>query len=224
MDETPKVIEFPGMRPEVDEPAPVVPEGCPIELLPAAIEACLFASSAPVPTDRLAAVTGATEAEVRSALAALELRLHEGGGGLRLGEVGAGWQLRTDARFARWVSALRGTKPAKLGRAALETLAVVAFRQPVTKGQVDDLRGVDSGGVLRGLLERGLVRTLGRSDEPGRAIAYGTTDAFLELFGMRSLADLPTLKDLHALDDDAANESIVPVVAFPGHEGLEPEA
>jgi segregation and condensation protein B len=221
MDDGPKVIEFPGVRPAGGDLAEVEIQGCPVDLLPAAIEACLFAASAPVPLPRLAAATGCTDAEVEGALTALSLRLSEGGSGLRLCEIGDGWQLRTDARFARFVGTLRGTKPARLGRAALETLAVVAFRQPVTKGQVDDLRGVDSGGVLRGLLERGLVRALGRSDEPGRAIAYGTTEAFLELFGMRSLADLPTLKDLHALDDDAANESVVPVVAFPGHEGIE---
>jgi segregation and condensation protein B len=113
------------------------------------------------------------------------------------------------------VAAVRGGRPFRLSKPALETLAVVAFRQPVSKGAIDDIRGVDSGGILRSLLERGLVKLAGRSEEPGRPMLYGTTPAFLTLFGMRSLADLPTLRDLRALADDDPEAGVAPVVPFP---------
>lgn len=190
------------------EPEPeTVEEGPPPpELLVPALEASLFASAGVVTVAQLAAALRVSEGVIEGALGTLEERLKRTGSGLRLVPVGEGWQLRTDARLARWVAAIRGGKPVKLSRAALETLAVIAFRQPVSKGVVDDLRGVDCGGVLRMLLDRGLVRIIGRSDEPGRPLTYGTTPAFLELFGMRSLADLPTLKDLRALREDDVND------------------
>jgi segregation and condensation protein B len=186
--------------PEADEPHEQGPPAA--ELLLPAVEACLFASPGVVTTAQLAAALRMSEELVSVALDALRERLVRTGSGLRLAPVGQGWQLRTDARLAPWVAAIRGGKPFRLSRPALETLAIVAFRQPVTKGAVDDIRGVDSGGVLRMLLDRGLVRMLGRSDEPGRPLTWGTTPAFLELFGMRSLADLPTLKDLRQLQPD----------------------
>jgi segregation and condensation protein B len=196
------------LEPEPEGPSDGPP---PPELLVPAVEACLFASAGVVTNAQLAAALRVSEAVIEGALGTLDERLRRTGSGLRLVPVGEGWQLRTDARLAQWVAAVRGGKPVKLSRAALETLAVIAFRQPVSKGVVDDLRGVDSGGVLRMLLERGLVRITGRSEDPGRPITYGTTPAFLELFGMRSLADLPTLKDLRALrDDDPTDAGIHP--------------
>lgn len=174
----------------------------PPELLIPALEACLFALPGAVTVLQLATALKVDEATVTGALEALRERQARTGSGIRLVPVGDGWQLRTEARLATWVAAARGGKPFRLSRPALETLAIVAFRQPVAKGVVDDLRGVDSGGVLRMLLDRGLVRTTGRSEEPGRPLTYGTTPAFLELFGMRSLADLPTLRDLRALQPD----------------------
>lgn len=188
----------------------------PPELLVPAVEACLFASAGVVSVPQLAAALMVDARLIDAALEALGERLRRTGAGVRLAPVGDGWQLRTEARMAPWVAAIRGGKPAKLSRAALETLGVVAFRQPVSKGVVDDIRGVDSGGVLRSLLDRGLLKVVGRSDDPGRPITYGTTPAFLELFGMRSLADLPTLKDLRALKDDAPPDG--GVVPFPDGE------
>jgi segregation and condensation protein B len=189
----------------------------PAELLVPALEACLFVSAGVVTVAQLATALMVDARVVEGALEALGERLRRTGSGVRLVPVGDGWQLRTDARLATWVAAIRGGKPVRLSRAALETLAVVAFRQPVSKGVVDDLRGVDSGGVLRSLLDRGLLKVVGRSEEPGRPLTYGTTPAFLELFGMRSLADLPTLKDLRALaEDDAPDGGVVP---FPEPEG-----
>lgn len=184
-------------------PPPVDPHRpCPLDLLVAAVEACLFAVPGVVTVSQLAEALRAPEPQVSGALAALEERLQHSNAGIRLHAIGDGWQLRTDSRLAPWVAAIRGGKPARLTRAANETLAIVAFRQPVTKGVLDDIRGVDSGGVLRMLADRGLVRTDGRADEPGRPLNWVTTPAFLELFGLQSLADLPTLKDLRALGED----------------------
>ena len=178
------------------------PRPPPTALLVPAVEACLFAVGGVVTLTQLCSALHCDETAVRAALTALDARLTRTGAGVRLIAVADGWQLRTDARFAPWVATIRGGKPFRLSKPALEVLSVVAFRQPVSKGGIDDIRGVDSGGVLRMLLERGLVRILGRSDDPGRPLTYGTTPAFLELFGMRSLADLPTLKDLRQLQPE----------------------
>jgi segregation and condensation protein B len=182
----------------------------PPELVVAAVEACLFALAGTVTVAQLVAALQLPDDIVTGALEALGERLRRTGAGVRLAPVADGWQLRTEARMAPWVAAARGGKPVKLSRPALETLAVVAFRQPVSKGVCDDIRGVDCGGVLRMLQDRGLVRVVGRSEDPGRPLTYGTTPAFLELFGMRSLADLPTLKDLRALREDDPADTVVP--------------
>jgi segregation and condensation protein B len=192
-------------EPEAERGGPPPPE-----LVVATIEACVFAMSGVVTVAQLSAALQLDSAIIEGALEALGDRLRRTGAGIRLAPVGDGWQLRTEARLAPWVAAIRGGKPMKLSRPALETLAVVAFRQPVSKGVVDDIRGVDCGGVLRMLQDRGLVRVIGRSEEPGRPLTYGTTPAFLELFGMRSLADLPTLKDLRAFRADDPPDTVVP--------------
>jgi len=192
---------------EAPAEGPVDPQRpCPLDMLVAAVEACLFAVPGVVSLGQLSAALRVPEHHVAGALAALEQRLLHTHAGVKLLQVADGWQLRTDSRLAPWVAAIRGGKPFRLTRPANETLAIVAFRQPVTKGVLDDIRGVDCGGVLRMLADRGLVRTDGRADEPGRPLNWVTTPAFLELFGLQSLADLPTLKDLRALGDDEAPE------------------
>ncbi len=214
-DDSENVIDFPSPAPvEAELPAEGVsePEGpCPPELLVLAVEACLFASPEPRTPVELATALGVATSEVFESVELLRERYLRSGSALRLVEVGQGYQLRTDARLARWVAAIRGGKPFRLSRPALETLAVIAFRQPVSKGEVDDVRGVDAGGIIRSLLDRGLVKMAGRSDEPGRPMLYGTTPAFLEVFGLRGLADLPTLRDLAPLaNDDAGAAPVVP--------------
>lgn len=199
----------PEPTPEGTEPGTLGP--VPPELLVPALEACLFALSGVVTVDRLATALRVSNATVQGALDLLQERLLRTGSGVRLVEIGDGWQLRTDARLAPWVAAARGGKPLRLSRAAIETIAVIAFRQPVSKGVIDEVRGVDSGGVLRMLSDRGLIRVVGRSDEPGRPMTWGTTQAFLEMFGLRSLADLPTLRDLRQVDADDSEASVVPV-------------
>jgi segregation and condensation protein B len=168
-----------------------------------AIEAVLLASEGPVSENQLNTwLAHPGLGAVRGGLDAIRSRLDQRQGGYRLVHVAKGWQLRTDPRFAAWVSHMRGGRPLKLSRAALETIAIVAYRQPVTRSEVEALRGVDSGGVLRMLCERRLCGVIGRKDEPGRPLIYGTTSDFLGLFGLRDLSDLPTLRDLRELQRD----------------------
>lgn len=175
----------------------------PSPTLLAALEALLFAVGTPVGIVALCdALDGADPGEVQDALAALEARYQGESHGLTLEAVAGGWQLRTQARFASTVLRLRGGKPQKLSPAALETLAVVAYRQPVTRPEVEEVRGVDAGGVLKVLLERGIVRVAGRRDEPGRPLEYATTDTFLTLFGLPGISALPTLREREELVSD----------------------
>jgi segregation and condensation protein B len=166
------------------------------------IEALLFVSDSPVPRRRIEAVLEgfAPAEEVASALAQLELDYQSPERGITLVQVAGGYQLRTRPEMAPWLKRLTAVKPLKFSQAALETLAIVAYRQPATRGDVEDVRGVDSGGVLKALLDRKLVRIVGRKDIPGRPLLYGTTPEFLEFFGLRDLAGLPTLKELRELD------------------------
>lgn len=171
--------------------------------LVAAVEALLFASGDPIATRELARVLDVDPGEVRAALATLQDRHRGEGAGLRLVRVASGWQLRTAPELAAVVLALRGARPARISRAALEVLAVVAYEQPVTRHEIERLRGVDSGGVLKTLLDKGLVRVGGRRDEPGRPLEYRTAPAFLEMFSLASLDGLPTLQERAELVRDA---------------------
>jgi segregation and condensation protein B len=111
-------------------------------------------------------------------------------------EVAGGYQFRTKPSWAGWVSRLKKVKAVKLSQAALETLAIVAYRQPIIRPAIEEIRGVDSGSVLHTLLEKGLIKMMGRKDLPGRPIVYGTTKTFLELFSLNTLSDLPSLKEI----------------------------
>ncbi len=123
--------------------------------------------------------------------------------GVRLVSVADGYAFRTNSAYSNYVREFLAQRPVRLSRAQLETLAIIAYRQPLTRPEVDDIRGVDSGGVIKVLLERELIRVLGKKDEPGRPMIYGTTNQFLELFSLSSLRDLPTLREFTELSDDS---------------------
>ena len=116
--------------------------------------------------------------------------------GVELVEVAGGYQFRTKPYWAEWVGRLRRMKTVRLSQSALETLAIIAYRQPIIRPEIEQVRGVDSGWVIRSLMEKGLVKMMGRKDLPGRPIIYGTTKAFLELFGLKAVSDLPALKEV----------------------------
>jgi segregation and condensation protein B len=165
------------------------------------LEALVFVSDHPVKANELARSAAAPVKVVRELLA--ELRAEYGPRGIQLDEVAGGFIFRSRAVYAPFVRDVATKKPVRLTRAQTETLAILAYRQPITRPEVDDIRGVDSGPILKLLLERDLVRILGRKDEPGRPLLYGTTTAFLEFFGLKSLKDLPTLRDFTDLNEDS---------------------
>ncbi len=165
------------------------------------LEALVFASDKPVKSGELARLASAPVKQVRELLE--ELKATYAGRGIVLDEVAGGWLFRTSVEYAPFVREMSSEKPVRLSRAQVETLAIAAYRQPITRPEVDDIRGVDSGATLKLLLERDLVRIVGKKDEPGRPILYGTTTHFLEFFGLKSLKDLPTLKEFTELSDES---------------------
>jgi segregation and condensation protein B len=170
--------------------------------LPAIIESILFTAESAVSVDRLGEMLPEFERDdIRAALAEL-VGGHEGrGGGIHLVEVAGGWQFRTWPDFQQYVARHVKVKAAKFSPSSLETLAIIAYRQPVTRAEVEHLRGVDCGGILKSLLEKRLVKILGKKDIPGRPLIYGTSKEFLELFGLKDLKSLPTLREIQALDE-----------------------
>lgn len=165
------------------------------------LEALVFASDEPIRQVDLARRAHARAKDLVPILA--ELRKDYEGRGIQLDEVAGGWVFRTSARFAPFVRDLARAKPVRLSRAQVETLAIIAYRQPVTRPEIDEVRGVDSGPVLKLLLERDLVRILGKRDEPGRPLIYGTGAGFLDFFGLKSLKDLPTLQEFTELNEES---------------------
>ncbi len=165
------------------------------EELVLALEAVLFAVGRAVSLKELAKIFPEVEAKaLQKALKALEARYKDRG--VRLVEVAGGFRFETEPRFAPYIRRLVAGAPPRLSRAALETLAIVAYKQPITKAEIEALRGVDSAGALKTLLEKDLIRVAGRKDIPGRPLLYATTKKFLEIFGLASLKDLPKLKEL----------------------------
>lgn len=171
-------------------------------LLKSAVESLLFASSAPLTLDRLCSILEEYErADVKDALASLAKECEEEGRGIRLVEVAGGWQLRTPPENADFLRRMNRGRPYRFSQSSLETLAIIAYRQPITRTEVEYLRGVDSGAVLKTLLEKKLIRILGKKDIPGRPLIYGTSREFLEAFNLKDLASLPTLKEVQELTD-----------------------
>lgn len=163
--------------------------------LKGALEAMLLVSSDPVSASQLASVLEVAPGEVASLLAELKVEYEEANRGFQLREVAGGWRLFTHPAYHEQVeSFVLSWDTQKLSQAALETLAVIAYHQPVTRELVKGIRGVNSDGVISSLADKGLIREVGRDPERGQAILYGTTNAFLEKFGLRSTRDLPDLE------------------------------
>jgi segregation and condensation protein B len=169
--------------------------------LKAILESLLFAAGEPVSLARLGAVLDSVSRdELKRALAALGSDYAQNGRGIALEEVAGGYQLRTRPEFAPYIRKLLASKPPRLSRSLLETLAIVAYRQPITRPEIEELRGVDSGGVLETLLERRLDMFAGRKHAPARPLLYATTPEFLEVFGLKDLDSLPDLKEFQEIE------------------------
>src|SRR6266508_5276123 len=181
----------------------VVKTETPLSGLKGIIEAILFVSSEPLSVDCLQGVVeGVSRAELMGALRALQADYAAEGRGLQFVEIAGGFQITTRPDCAPWIKRLEKAKEgARLSRSAMETLAIVAYKQPAVRAEIEQIRGVDSAGVLKTLLERRMVRIVGRKDAPGRPIMYGTTRQFLQAFGMKDLSDLPALRDIKELKE-----------------------
>jgi segregation and condensation protein B len=195
--------------------------------LKAIIESLIFVSETPLSLDRIKEVLGEVDKKDLQQMVSelIEEYQQAAGRGFYLTEVAEGYQFRSRPEYADWIRKLKKTKPASLSQPALETLAIIAYRQPVTRMDVEKIRSVDCGGVLRTLLERKLIQIIGKKDLPGKPLVYGTSKKFLEVFGLKDLASLPTLKDLEGLGPSLQAELFRAEsrpAEFPGGEAEEP--
>jgi segregation and condensation protein B len=164
------------------------------------IESLLFVAQEPLTVDRLKKILNhAQTTEIRTALEDIATEFDARKGGFYLHRVAGGYQIRSRPEYSDWIKRLLQPKPFRLSKAALETLATIAYKQPIIRSDVEHVRGVDCGGVLKVLLERGFIRVMGRKELPGRPLIYGTTKRFLEVFGLETLKDLPTPKEIEEL-------------------------
>jgi len=188
------------------------------ERLRSILESLLFAAGEPVSLARLqAALDDPPRAEIQQALAAMTAEYAAQNRGLRLEEVAGGFQLRTLKEHAPYVRKLITARPPRLSRPLLETIAIIAYRQPITRPELEQLRGVDSGGVLETLLERRLIKIAGRKEAPGRPIIYATTPEFLETFGLKDLDGLPDLKEFQDIERAVEQAETGPIESIETH-------
>ena len=179
--------------------------------LKAILEAVLFVSPEPMPVARLMSILGTvSRAEVVQALGLLTHDLDQDGRGIQLVQIAGGYRLVTKQEYGPWLKRMDKAKAAqKLSRSALESLAIIAYKQPLVRAEIEEIRGVETSGVLRTLCERKLVRIVGRKDVPGRPIMYGTTKFFLEHFGLQDLSQLPPLREFKELGD--SEQALLPI-------------
>ena len=172
-----------------------------LEDIKATLEALLFVSHDPLTVEKFASVLdGVPKATLKTTMQTLQLEYDRGGRGLQITEVAGGFVMVTRAEQSDAVKRLSKVKPSsKLSRSALESLAIIGYKQPITRSEIEKIRGVETSGVLRTLLDQKLIRIVGRQEVPGRPILYGTSKQFLQRFGLRDLRDLPPLKELKEL-------------------------
>ena len=176
------------------------------------VESILFVADTPLSFDRLANILEEFDRDdIRRAIDAITFDCNSQRRGIELVQVAGGYQFRSRPECADYIRRLKKVKPARFSPSALETLAIVAYRQPVTRGEVEYLRGVDSGGILKSLLDRKLIKIIGKKDIPGKPLIYGTTREFMETFNLKDLASLPTLREIEELADTDSDFEQVPL-------------
>ena len=171
------------------------------------VEGLIFVSDSPLTFTKLCDILNEYDKEdVRSAVTELQRDYNPVERGIYLAEVAEGFQFRTCKENAEFIRRLVKISTSKLSKPALEALAIIAYRQPITRAEIEYLRGVESGGVLKTLLEKSLIKILGKKNIPGKPLIYGTSKKFLETFNLRDLKSLPTLKEVQALDETSMFE------------------
>lgn len=168
------------------------------------IEAILFVSAKPITTRELSRILKPlTGAQINALIKELKSEYNEQGRSFRIAEIAGGYELSTLPEYSPWLAKLEKEKKAKQASlAALETLAILAYKQPITRVEIEEIRGVDASGVIATLMDRNFIRIVGRKEVPGRPLLYGTTDLFLEHFGLKNLSDLPDLEEIKSLVED----------------------
>jgi len=176
------------------------------------LESLFFISDSPIRIETLVEILPESNKEaILEGICQIQAEYEDRSKGIELTEIAGGYQFRTKPSWAGWVNRLKKARAVKLSQASLETLAIVAYRQPIIRPAIEEIRGVDSGSVVHTLLEKGLIKMMGRKDLPGRPIVYGTTKTFLELFSLNTLSDLPSLKEIQP---PPAPEEISPEETF----------
>lgn len=189
--------------------------------LKSVIEALLFVAGEPLSIDRIKAIIEDEDKKaIQGVLRELQHDYEMRQSGLRIVEVAGGYQISSRPELAQWIKRLKKVKQSsRLSKPSLETLAIIAYKQPIVKAEIEDIRGVDSSGVIKGLLDKHMIKIIGRKDVAGRPILYATTREFLQYFGLRDISDLPTLKeftelmtedDIH-IDEQISRESKAPI-------------
>jgi segregation and condensation protein B len=182
------------------------------------LESLLFAAGEPVSLARLAAVfDDLPRATVNKTLTAMAAEYAAANRGIVIEEVAGGFQMRTSKDHAAYVRKLLASKPPRLSRPLMETVAIIAYRQPITRPEIEQLRGVDTGGVLETLLERRMIKIAGRKEAPGRPMVYATTDEFLEIFGLKDLESLPDLSEFREIERSIEQANTGPVAGVETH-------
>jgi len=172
-----------------------------MEKMKAIIEALIFASDTSLSLEKIRAVFPDLEKkEIQEMIGQLISEYEARQGGISIQEVAGGFQFRTHPELGQWIRKLKSQKPPSFSPASLETLAIIAYKQPIVKSEIESIRGVDVGGPLKNLLEKKLIRIIGRKDVPGKPIIYGTTKKFLEVFNLKDLMDLPNLREFKELN------------------------
>ena len=173
------------------------------------VDSLIFASDSPLTIQRMKQIIEEVSKEqlsnkdIKEIIEAINNDNRHSQRGFYLQEVAGGYQYRTRPNYAAWVKKLTKAKPFRLTQSTLETLAIIAYKQPVIRAEIEKVRGVDSGGIIKNLLEKGQIKILGRKNIPGRPFLFGTTKRFLEVFGLEKLSDMPTLKEFENLDESA---------------------
>jgi segregation and condensation protein B len=172
------------------------------EQLKAIIECLIFTSEIPLTVDKIRnVVEDISKKEIKELIEELMVEYQNQDRGIFIREVAHGYQFCTKSEYSLWVQKFRKTKPYHLSQALLETLAIVTYKQPVTKAEVEAVRGVDCSGVVKSLMDKKLVTILGKKDVIGRPFLYGTTPKFLEVFGLEKLANLPSIEEIEKQKD-----------------------
>jgi len=157
----------------------------------------LFFSGEPLTPSAIKGITEMDEPEIRRLMDGLTADYRTRESGILIAEIANGYQMVTDPKHSPWIKKMKSSQVSgRLSLAALETLAIIAYRQPIIKAEIEQVRGVNADGVIKTLLDRRLIKIMGKKEAPGKPLLYGTTKEFLQYFGLKDLAELPTLKDL----------------------------